>query len=70
MTKTTRRAIRLREVEAKTGMRRSQILDCVKRGLFPKPFNVMPQGRAIAWDEGEIDHHLEGQMALRNSEDA
>lgn len=64
MTK-TRRAIRLPAVEAKTGMKRSQILDAVKRGAFPSPFNVMPGGRAIAWDKGEIDEHLEKQMALR-----
>ena len=69
MTK-TRRALRLRDVEEKTGMRRSQIFAAVKLGIFPAPFHPMPGGRAVAWDESEIDHHLEGQMALRNSEDA
>jgi prophage regulatory protein len=69
MTK-TRRALRLPEVKQKTGMQKSQIFDAVRRGIFPKPFNIMPGGRAIAWDESEIDAHLEGQMALRNSEDA
>ncbi len=60
-----RRAMRLPAVEAKTGMKKSQIIDAVKKGNFPAPFNVLPGGRAIAWDEGEIDEHLERQMAAR-----
>jgi len=65
MTKKTRRALRLPEVKRKTGMGHSQLFDAVKRGIFPKPFNVLPGGRAIAWDEAEIDEHLEKQMAMR-----
>jgi predicted DNA-binding transcriptional regulator AlpA len=61
-----RRALRLLAVEQKTGLRRSQILDAVERGIFPKPFTVLPGGRAIAWDEREIDAHLEKQMADRD----
>jgi prophage regulatory protein len=64
MTK-TRRALRMPEVERKTGMKRSQIFDAVKKRIFPAPFNVLPGGRAIAWDENEIDAHLERQMAMR-----
>jgi prophage regulatory protein len=60
-----RRALRLPEVERKCGMKRSQIFDSVKKGIFPAPFNVLPGGRAIAWDEAEIDEHLEKQMAMR-----
>lgn len=62
----TKRALRLPAVEAKTGMKRTQILEAVKQGIFPKPFHAIPGGRAIVWDEGEIDHHLEDQMAKRN----
>ena len=60
-----RRALRLPAVEQKTGMKKSQILDAVAKGHFPKPFNVLPGGRAIAWDEDELDEHLERQMAAR-----
>jgi predicted DNA-binding transcriptional regulator AlpA len=63
----SRRALRLLAVEQKTGLRRSQILDAVERGIFPKPFTVLPGGRAIAWDEREIDAHLEKQMADRDA---
>jgi prophage regulatory protein len=60
-----RRALRLPQVLAKVGMRKTQLFDAVKAGVFPKPFNVLPGGRAIAWDESEIDEHLERQMAAR-----
>jgi prophage regulatory protein len=63
-----RRAIRLPAVEQKTGMKKSQIFDAVKKGIFPKPFNVLPGGRAVAWDEGEVDQHLEKQMAARRED--
>lgn len=60
---TTRRSLRMPQVEAKTGMKKTQILEAVKQGSFPKPFHVLPNGRAVAWDENEIDEHLENQMA-------
>ena len=63
-----RRALRLPRVLEKVGMRKSQLFDAVKAGAFPKPFNVLPGGRAIAWDEAEIDAHLERQMAQRDLE--
>ena len=64
----TRRALRLPAVMAKTGMRRTQIFDAVQRGVFPAPFKVLPGGKAIAWDEAEVDQHLERQMAARDLE--
>lgn len=63
-----RRALRLPAVKQKTGMGKTQILEGAKLGTFPKPFRPMPGGRAIAWDEGEIDEHLERQMAERDGE--
>jgi prophage regulatory protein len=61
-----KRSLRLPAVEAKTGLKRTQILEAVKQGNFPKPFHVIPGGRAIVWDEDEIDQHLEDQMAKRS----
>ena len=61
----TIRALRMPAVEAKTGMKKTQILEAVDRGDFPAPFKVLPGGRAIAWDEDEIDEHLARQMAAR-----
>lgn len=66
----TRHALRLPAVMAKTGMRKTQLLEAVKEGAFPKSFNILPGGRAVAWDEAEIDEHLERQMAARETENA
>jgi predicted DNA-binding transcriptional regulator AlpA/ribosomal protein L13E len=63
---TPHRALRMPAVKAKTSMGRTQILDAVKRGVFPAPFKVLPGGKAIAWDEAEVDQHLERQMAARD----
>jgi prophage regulatory protein len=63
----TRRGLRLPQVEAKTGLKKTQIFDAVQRGIFPKPFRILPGGRAVAWDEREIDEHLDRQMAERES---
>ena len=66
----TIRALRMPEVELKTGMKKTQILEAAERGDFPKPFKVLPGGRAIAWNEAEIDEHLTRQMAARKSPEA
>jgi predicted DNA-binding transcriptional regulator AlpA len=63
----SRRALRLPAVQQKMGLHRSQILEAVKGGTFPKPFPVLPGGRAIAWDEFELDQHLLTQMATRDA---
>jgi predicted DNA-binding transcriptional regulator AlpA len=63
MTTKSRRSLRLPDVEKKVGVKRTQILEAVERGDFPAPFRVLPGGRAIAWDEGEVDEHLANQMA-------
>ena len=48
--------------EKKTGLKKTQILDAVEKGTFPSPFKILPEGRAIGWDEGEIDEQVERDM--------
>ena len=52
-------------VKAKTQMSETQIVEAAARGEFPKPFKILPKGRAIGWDEAEIDAHIAAQMAAR-----
>lgn len=61
----SRRGLRLKQVEQKTGMRKTAILQAAERGEFPKPYKFLPSGRAIVWDEYEIDEFIEGRMADR-----
>jgi prophage regulatory protein len=63
--KQPRRALRLPEVKLKTGLGKTQIFQAVAEGKLPSPFKILPGGRAIAWDEGEIDAHLTRQMDER-----
>ena len=62
----TKRGLRLPEVMQKTGLKRSQILDAAKAGKFPQPYVILPGGRALAWDEAEVDQHMANQMAARD----
>jgi predicted DNA-binding transcriptional regulator AlpA len=64
---TNRRALRMKQLTDKTGLRKSQLLEAVRLGLFPRPFHILPGGRAVAWDEAEVDQHLERQMAEREA---
>lgn len=60
-----RRALRLPEVIARVGLRRSSIYEAVARGTFPQPFKL--SGRAVAWDAAEIDEWLAARIAGRSS---
>jgi len=45
--------LRLRDVEARTGLRRSHLYALAARGEFPKPLKL--GDRASAWVAGEVD---------------
>jgi len=45
--------IRMKQVEAKTGLKKSMQYDLISKGLFPKPISI--GGRAVAWIESEVD---------------
>lgn len=44
--------MRLAEVEATVGLKRSAIYDHISRGTFPKPLRVGP--RLVAWRSDEL----------------
>ena len=56
--------LKLSDVEALSGLRRSSIYAFMKRGEFPKP---IPLGvRAVGWLESEILEWVESRTAMRN----
>lgn len=61
-----RRALRLPQVIARVGLRRSSIYEAVARGTFPRPFKL--SGRAVAWDAAEIDGWLTSRRAERDAQ--
>ena len=36
----------------------SKLYDMVARGQFPKPFCLVPNGRAVGWLENEVDQWI------------
>lgn len=54
-----------REVEERTGLKRSTIYDNVKSGVFPKPVKIGV--KLIRWPEEVIENWLQAQMFKRDS---
>jgi len=50
------RALRMLDIQHKTGLSKTHIYRLIKRGLFPKPFHLSE--RAIAFFESDIDNWL------------
>jgi prophage regulatory protein len=48
------RFIRLQELPAYVGLKRTQIAELIKAGEFPKPIPISDSGRAVAWLESEV----------------
>ena len=60
MVKTTnqKRVLRMRESCLKVGLGQSSLYDLISRGIFPKPFPLVPGGRAVGWLEEDIDQWI------------
>lgn len=52
------RILRMRDVRLKTGLSQSTLHDLVSRGIFPKPFPLIPGGRAVGWLETSVDQWI------------
>ena len=50
-----RRILKLQVVEARTGLKGSAIYGLIPHGEFPAPKQLTPSGRAVGWDEQDID---------------
>jgi prophage regulatory protein len=54
----SRRIIRMAQLRAKFPLSESHIYGLIKQGKFPKPFPLVPGGRATGWYEDTIDEFL------------
>jgi prophage regulatory protein len=52
--------LRLRDVESRTGLRRSHLYGLAARGEFPKPLKL--GNRASAWVAGEVDAWINARI--------
>jgi prophage regulatory protein len=62
------RVLRMIDACKKTGLCPSTIYDLVSRGLFPRPFQLVPGGRAVGWLEDDIDWWILSRKAAAKQE--
>lgn len=51
----TVRVVRPSEARNRVGVSRAKFADMIAKGQFPKPFTIIPGGRAIGWLEADVD---------------
>ena len=60
---TSHQLLRLKKVEEKTGLKRSQIYLYMKNGDFPRSIKIGPT--SVAWLESEIDEWINLKLTNR-----
>jgi prophage regulatory protein len=58
--------MRLKSVEAATGLKRPTIYEKMQRGVFPRQVKLSPNGRAVGWFEDEIAEYQAELAAARD----
>jgi prophage regulatory protein len=61
------RILRMVDACAKTGLCASTIYALISRGLFPRPFQLVPGGRAVGWFEADLDRYLADRKKACNA---
>ena len=61
------RMIRLKQLPAFTGIKKTAIDDAIKKGEFPPPVPLNDSGRAIAWMESELIDWQNSRKAARDA---
>ena len=46
------------EVRTRIGVSRAKFADMVAKGQFPKPFTIIPGGRAVGWLGEDVDNWI------------
>jgi prophage regulatory protein len=62
------RVIRHNQVCAKMQISSAKLFDMVATGIFPKPFQLVPGGRAVGWLEDDIDQWILDRKATSEQE--
>jgi prophage regulatory protein len=54
------RILRLPEVLARVGVKKTSLYGLIEKGLFPKPRKLMANSRSVGWLEEEVDNYVAG----------
>ena len=49
------RIIRPSEARNRIGVSRAKFADMIAKGQFPRPFTIIPGGRAVGWLEADVE---------------
>lgn len=60
--------VRHNQVCLKLGISSAKLFDMVARGQFPKPFPLIPGGRAVGWVEADVDAYILARKASVSQE--
>lgn len=58
------RILRLREVESRTGLKRSSIYQAISEGTLPKSVSIT--GHAVGWIDSEVENWIFSRIAERD----
>ena len=47
--------VRHKQVRQKLQVSSAKLFDMIAKGQFPRPFAIVPGGRAVGWLEGDVD---------------
>ena len=56
-----RRLLRIETVLARTGLKTTALYGEITAGRFPPPRRLTPTGRAVGWDEREVDEWIDSR---------
>ena len=59
----TVRVVRPSEARNRVGVSRAKFADMIAKGQFPKPFTIIPGGRAVGWLERDVDEWIMDRCA-------
>lgn len=54
------RILKLPEVLARVGVKKTSLYGLIKKGLFPKSRKLMANSRSVGWLEEEVDNYIAG----------
>ena len=55
---TKNKILRIKDVVERVGFAKSTIYELIKKNKFPKPFKIIPNGRASGWFENDIENWI------------
>lgn len=62
--------VRHSQVCQKLQISSAKLFDLVAQGIFPKPFTLIPGGRAVGWLERDVDLWILNRMSESTKESA